>query len=69
MTRRRSRRTGRRFLVTRAPRRGTLIVASICYALGVLGGFKLIPELQRYAVIALTIAGGLLILGALLRDL
>jgi hypothetical protein len=69
MTRRRSRRTAQRFLVTRAPRRGTLIIAAICYAVGVLGAYKLIPSLSRYGVIALTIAGGLLILGALLRDL
>ena len=69
MTRRYSRRTSRRFLTTRAPRRGTLIIAAISYAVGILGGFKLIPTLQPYAIIAFAIAGGLLILGSLLRDL
>lgn len=69
MTRRYSSRTSRRILVTRAPRKGTLVIAAICYAIGVLGGFNLIPELARYALWALTIAGALLIMGALLRDL
>jgi hypothetical protein len=55
--------------MTRAPRRGTLIIASIFYIIGLFGmlGFFDIPE--KYASIALAIAGGLLILGALLRDL
>jgi hypothetical protein len=70
MARRRSyRRTSRRVLMTRAPRRGTLIIASILYVIGLFGvlGFFKIPE--KYATIALAVAGGLLILGALLRDL
>jgi hypothetical protein len=56
-------------LETRAPRRGTLIVASALYIVGLFGvlGFFAIPE--RYAIAALATAGGLLILGALLRDL
>jgi len=56
-------------LKTRAPRRGTLIVASAFYIVGLFGvlGFFTIPE--SYAITALAIAGGLLILGALLRDL
>ena len=67
--RRSSSRTGRRTLETRAPRRGTLIVASILYILGLFGvvDFFAIPD--PYAIAALAIAGGLLILGALLRDL
>jgi hypothetical protein len=69
MARRTSRRTSRRVLITRAPRRGTLIIAAIGYAVGVLGGFNLLPTLKPYATVAFTIAGGLLILGALLRDL
>lgn len=65
--RRRSR--SQQWLVTRAPRRGTLIIAAILYTIGLFGlaGFFHIPE--RYAAILLAIAGGLLILGALLRDL
>ncbi len=57
------------WFVTRAPRRGTLIIAAILYTIGLFGlaGFFHIPE--RHAAILLAIAGGLLILGALLRDL
>ena len=69
MARRSSRRPSRRVLMTRAPRRGTLIVASAFYIVGLFGvlGFFVIPE--RFAITALAVAGGLLILGALLRDL
>ena len=69
MARRSSRRPSRSVLRTRAPRRGTLIVASAFYIVGLFGvlGFFTIPE--PYAITALAIAGGLLILGALLRDL
>ena len=70
MTRRRSsRKPSRRVLETRAPRRGTLIIASILYIVGLFGelGFFNVPH--RYATTALVVAGGLLILGALLRDL
>jgi hypothetical protein len=46
-----------------------VIVASALYIVGLFGvlGFFTIPE--SYAIAALAIAGGLLILGALLRDL
>jgi hypothetical protein len=66
---RRRRSRSRQWLVTRAPRRGTLIVAAILYVVGLFGllGFFRIPE--HYAAILLALAGGLLILGALLRDL
>ena len=70
MTRRRSyRKTSRRTLETRAPRKGTLIVAAILYIVGLFGvlGFFSIPDPLDTA--ALAIAGGLLILGALLRAL
>ena len=69
MTRRSRRRVSRRVLETRAPKRGTLIAASVLYVLGLFGvaGFFTIPH--DYAVAALALAGGLLILGAILRDL
>ena len=69
MARRSSRRPSRRVLLTRAPRKGTLIVSSALYIVGLFGvlGFFQIPE--RFSIAALAVAGGLLILGALLRDL
>jgi len=69
MTRRSSRRSRREILRTRAPRKGTLVIASILYIVGLFGvlDFFAIPE--PYATTALALAGGLLILGALLRDL
>ncbi len=69
MTRRSSRRPSRRVLMTRAPKRGTLIIASVLYVIGLFGvlGFFTIPE--PYPTTALAVAGGLLILGAVLRDL
>ncbi len=69
MTRRSSRQPGRRVLRTRAPRRGTLIVASILYTVGLFGVLGFFPVPEPYAITALVVAGGLLILGALLRDL
>jgi hypothetical protein len=69
MRRRSSRRPSRRVLRTRAPRRGTLIVASILYIIGLFGVLDFLPVPESYAIIALAVAGGLLILGALLRDL
>jgi len=69
MTRRYSRRRGRQFLLTRAPRKGTLIVAVILYFIGLFGVLDFLPIPEPYATTALAIAGGLLILGALLRDL
>lgn len=69
MARRSSRRRSRKWLSVRAPRKGTLVIASAFYIVGLFGvlGFFSIPE--SYASAALAIAGGLLILGALLRDL
>jgi hypothetical protein len=67
--RRSSRRPSRWVLMTRAPRRGTLIVASILYIFGLFGVLDFFPVPERYATAALAVAGGLLILGALLRDL
>jgi hypothetical protein len=56
-------------LLTRAPRRGTLIVALIVYVFGLFGWLDLLPALAPFASPALAFAGGLLILGTLLRDL
>jgi len=56
-------------LVTRAPRKGTLIIASILYIVGLFGVLDFFPVPEPYATAALAVAGGLLILGALLRDL
>ena len=68
-SRRTNRRTSRRALAIRAPRKGTLIVATILYLAGVLGAYDLVPTLTPFATISLTIAGALLILGAIMRDL
>jgi hypothetical protein len=69
MTRRYSRRRRRQLLHTRAPRKGTLIIASILYIIGLFGVLDFFPVRDSYAITALAVAGGLLILGALLRDL
>jgi hypothetical protein len=71
MARRRSyrRRTSQQLLRTRAPRKGTLLIASVFYVIGLLGVLDFFSIPEPYAVISLSIAGGLLILGALLRDL
>ena len=69
MTRRSSRQPSRRVLLTRAPRRGTVIVASGLYIVGLFGVLGFFPIPEPYAIAALAIAGGLLILGALLRGL
>jgi hypothetical protein len=69
VTKRASRRTNRRTLAIRAPRKGTLIVATILYLAGVLGAYELVPTLTPLATLSLTIAGALLILGAIMRDL
>jgi len=53
----------------RAPRKSTLIVASILYIIGLFGALGFFPLPEPYATTALAVAGGLLILGALLRDL
>jgi hypothetical protein len=68
MTRRRSS-SRRNLLPTRAPRKGTLLIAIIFYVVGLFGAFSLLPISQTLTIAALAIAGGLLILGALLRDL
>lgn len=65
----RSPRRRRRLLQTRAPRKGTLVVAVIFYFIGLFGAFGLITIPPTYTIVALAIAGGLLILGALMRDL
>ena len=69
--RRRSRRTSRKknMLPTRAPRKGTLLIAVALYIVGIFGAFDLLRISQNLTIIALAAAGGLLILGALLRDL
>jgi len=46
-----------------------LIVASILYTVGLFGVLGFFPVPEPYAITALVVAGGLLILGALLRDL
>lgn len=70
MARWRSRqRPSRRTLMLRAPRKGTIIVAVALYLFGLFGvlGWLTIPK--NYAITALAIAGALLILGSLMRDL
>lgn len=75
MARRKTRRTsstrrpGRRILETRAPRRGTVIVAGVLYIVGLFGYAGLLPLSPDVSMVLLAIAGGLLLLGALLRDL
>jgi hypothetical protein len=67
--RRSSRRQKKKTFNPRAPRKATLVIATGLYLVGLLGvlGLLLIP--QTYAIAALAIAGGLLLLGALTRDL
>jgi len=55
--------------MTRAPRKGTLVIASALYVIGLFGTLGLFSIPEPYATAALAIAGGLLILGALMRDL
>ena len=69
MRRRSSRRSARFAFNTRAPRRGTLVVAAIAYFIGLFGMLGIIQVPQPYASYALAFAGGLLILGSLLRSL
>ena len=69
MTRRSPRRRSRKWLTTRAPRKGTLVIASALYIIGLFGVLGFLPVSEPYATAALAVAGGLLILGALLRDL
>jgi hypothetical protein len=69
MTRRRRTSRKRSLLYTRAPRRGTLLIAVAFYVVGLFGALGFLPISQSLITISLAIAGGLLILGALLRDL
>jgi hypothetical protein len=68
---RRRRRTPRKrsLLYTRAPRKGTLLIATTFYIIGIFGVLDFLPISQSHIIFLLAIAGGLLILGALLRDL
>ncbi|NLE45453.1 MAG: hypothetical protein GX620_12090 [Chloroflexi bacterium] len=65
MARRSSRRPSRLQLRIRAPQKGTLVIACTLYIVGLFGvlGFIRIPD--PYPDVALALAGGLLILGAL----
>jgi len=56
-------------LETRAPRRGTLIVSAVLYVVGLFGYLDWFPISDDLAVGMLALAGGLLMLGALMRDL
>lgn len=67
--RRSSRRTSRRLLRIRAPRKGTLVIAFTLYIVGLFGALDLFSIPETYTIILLAVAGGLLILGAFLRDL
>jgi len=69
MARRSSRRRSRRRLTIHAPRKGTLVIASALYLIGLFGVLGFLPVPEPYATAALAIAGGLLILGAFLRGL
>lgn len=68
---RRRRRTSRKrsLLYTRAPRKGTLLIAVTLYIIGIFGAFGFLQISQSLITFSLALAGGLLILGALLRDL
>ncbi|MBE9508077.1 MAG: hypothetical protein IMY86_08485, partial [Chloroflexi bacterium] len=52
MTRRYSRRRRRQLLHTRAPRKGTLIIASILYIIGLFGVLDFFPIRDSYAITA-----------------
>ncbi len=71
MSRRRRpyRRLSRRTLETRAPRKGTLVMAAILYIVGLFGVLGFFPVPAPYPTYALAIAGGLLILASLVRGL
>jgi hypothetical protein len=69
MTRRRRSSRKRSLLYTRAPRKGTLLIAVVLYIVGLFGALGFLPISQSLTTISLAVAGGLLILGALLRDL
>lgn len=67
--RRSSRRTSRKLLEIRAPRKGTLVIALAFYLVGLFGALGFFPIPQPYVTGALAIAGGLLILSVFLRSL
>lgn len=69
MTRESSDRQRPKLLSARAPHKGTVIIASAFYIVGLFGllGFFSMPE--PYAGVALAIAGGLLLMGVFLRDM
>ncbi len=67
--RRSSRQPSRRSLEILAPRPSTVIVASILYILGLFGVLDFFAIPDPYAIAALAIAGGLLILSAFVRNL
>jgi hypothetical protein len=69
MTRRRRSSRKRSLLYTRAPRKGTLLIAVAFYIVGIFGALDFLPISQSLITISLAVAGGLLILGAFLRDL
>ncbi|MCX7683463.1 MAG: hypothetical protein N2508_16090 [Anaerolineae bacterium] len=63
------RRPSRRTLMLRAPRKGTIIIAVTIYLFGLFTALGWIAVPKDYGVTALAIAGALLILGSLMRDL
>jgi len=63
------RRSSRKLLEIRAPRKGTLAIALALYLIGLFGVLGVFPIPESYATAALVIAGGLLILSVLLRGL
>ena len=65
----RRRKPSRRLLETRAPRKPTLVVAAILYVVGLFGYMGWFPIAQGLAVGTLAVAGALLLLGSLMRDL
>jgi len=67
--RRSSRRTSRKLLEIRAPRKSTLVIAFTLYIIGLFSVLGLFSIPEPYATALLAIAGGLLILGVLLRGL
>jgi len=64
-----ARRRTRKVLETRAPRKGTLIAAAALYVVGLFGYVGFFRLDRDLAVAALAIAGGLLLLGTLWRNL
>lgn len=54
---------------TRAPRKGTVAIATGLYLLGLLGELNLLAIPKPYTTYALALAGGLLILSAFLHQL